>query len=66
MRRHRAHLSGCAAILLFGGMAPAGDSAKVGEKVTDYDFGRLLNGDGRTAFAEFRGQPILLEWWGTR
>lgn len=39
---------------------------QVGEKVPDHDFGAMLFGDGRTKLSEYIGQPVLLEWWGTR
>ncbi len=39
--------------------------AEVGEVVAEFSFGAMLNGDGRTKISEFRGQPILLDFWGT-
>lgn len=42
-----------------------GQAAGVGEAVAEFDFGPMLNGDGRTKLSEFRGQPILIDFWGT-
>ena len=39
---------------------------QVGEKVPDHEFGFIYFGDGRTKLSEYIGQPVLLEWWGTR
>lgn len=39
--------------------------AQVGDKVADFAFGPMLNGDGRRKLSEFRGQPILIDFWGT-
>jgi hypothetical protein len=39
--------------------------AQVGDKVAEFAFGPMLNGDGRSKLSEFRGQPILLDFWGT-
>lgn len=48
---------------------PAQDSARkvaqVGDQVPEFSFGAMLNGDGRSKLSEFRGQPILLDFWGT-
>ena len=48
---------------------PAQDGARtvaqVGDQVPEFAFGAMLNGDGRTKLSEFRGQPILLDFWGT-
>lgn len=41
------------------------EPAQVGDKVAEFDFGPMLNGDGRTKLSEFRGQPILIDFWGT-
>lgn len=41
--------------------------AEVGEKVPDFELGEVVqNGDGRTSLAEFRGSPVLVDFWGTR
>lgn len=37
----------------------------VGDKVADCTFPTFLNGDGRQTLAEFFGQPVLIEQWGT-
>lgn len=39
--------------------------ASVGEKVPDVSFPAFLNGDGRQSLAEFFGQPIVIDVWGT-
>ena len=56
--------------LLSAGSATAQDQvrsgpAQVGDKVAEFAFGSMLNGDGRSKLSEFRGQPILLDFWGT-
>ena len=50
------------------GLAPAQDQqvAQVGDQVAEFTFGPMLNGDGRAKLSEFRGQPILIDFWGTR
>lgn len=37
----------------------------VGDKIADCTFPTLINGDGRQALAEFFGQPVFIEQWGT-
>jgi hypothetical protein len=54
-----------ASLLVLGSTVFAG-GAGAQEKVGDFDFQNLLNGDGRTSLSEFFGQPVLLDWWGTR
>jgi hypothetical protein len=39
--------------------------ANVGEKVPDATFPTFLNGDGRQSLAEFFGQPVMIDIWGT-
>jgi hypothetical protein len=39
--------------------------ANVGDKVPDVTFPTFLNGDGRQALAEFYGQPVMIDIWGT-
>jgi hypothetical protein len=57
---------GIAACLLAASSASAQGIA-VGEKVADFEFRSIvLNGDGRTRISEFLGQPVLIEFWGTR
>ncbi len=54
------------ALTLLAGLAAA-QGLKVGEKAPDYSFnGLMLNGDGRTDLKEFRGNVLMLDWWGTR
>jgi hypothetical protein len=43
----------------------AQQSASVGQKVPDVSFPNFLNGDGRQTLAEFFGQPIVIDEWGT-
>jgi hypothetical protein len=51
------------AALLVGAVAAQG--LKVGEKAPDFSFsGVMLNGDGRTDLKEFRGNVLMLDWWG--
>lgn len=40
--------------------------ARVGDPVPDFTFATLQNGDGRSSLQEFRGRPVLLDFWGTR
>lgn len=43
-----------------------GAEAGIGDKVADFDFPTmLLNGDGRSKLSEFRGSPVILDFWGT-
>jgi hypothetical protein len=58
----------CSITLLATGALSAQQPAdvQVGEKVPDHEFGEILFGDGRTKLSEYIGQPVLLEWWGTR
>jgi len=39
--------------------------ATVGQKVVDTQFPQFLNGDGRQKLADFFGQPIVIDEWGT-
>lgn len=40
--------------------------ARIGDPVPDFAFPTLHNGDGRVSLHEFRGRPVLLDFWGTR
>lgn len=60
----------CFALALAPCPLPAQDGARsgpaqVGEIVAEFAFPPMLNGDGRTRLSEFRGQPILIDFWGT-
>lgn len=59
---------GATAFLLVAAGLPAQDDAQVtvGGKLTHVELGPMYNGDGRTNLAEFVGQPVLFEFWGTR
>lgn len=37
----------------------------IGSKVPDHTFPTFLNGDGRQTLAEFFGQPVVIDRWGT-
>jgi len=39
--------------------------AKVGDKVPSFALDKMLNSDGRSNLDEFRGQPVLVDFWGT-
>ena len=39
--------------------------AKIGDKVPSFGLDKMLNCDGRTNLDEFRGQPVLVDFWGT-
>lgn len=58
---------GATALLLVAAGLPAQDGQKVevGGKLTQVELGPMYNGDGRTKLAEFVGQPVLFEFWGT-
>lgn len=45
--------------------AACAQRAEVGQQVPDFTFARLRNGDGRQKLSEFRGQVVMLEFWGT-
>lgn len=52
------------AVALLAGLAAA-QGLKVGQKAPDFTFnGVMLNGDGRTDLKEFRGNVLMLDWWG--
>jgi hypothetical protein len=53
------------ALLALAPRAPAQEASE-GEKVGDFTFRDLRNHDGRTALRDFRGQPVFIEFWGTR
>ena len=54
-----------AALAVISWNGPALDGAKVGDKVPSFAMEKLLNGDGRNNLDEFRGQPVLVDFWGT-
>ena len=45
-------------------VAAQGATPAVGEITLDYQFKNMISGDGRTSLKEFRGNVILLDWWG--
>lgn len=45
-------------------LAAQGATPAVGEITLDYQFKNFISGDGRTSMKEFRGNVILLDWWG--
>jgi hypothetical protein len=47
------------------GTSQAPKAAKIGEVVPDFEFPMVWNGDGRRKLSEFRGQPVMIEFWGT-
>jgi hypothetical protein len=53
------------AIAALTGVAFAQTRAEVGQQVPDFTFAKLRNGDGRQKLSEFRGQVVMLEFWGT-
>ena len=42
-----------------------GQSAKIGDKVPSFTFEKMVNSDGRTNLDEYRGQPLVVDFWGT-
>ena len=54
-----------AAVTLAAGTNQQGKAAKVGDKVPSFALGKMINGDGRTNLDEFRGQPVMVDFWGT-
>jgi hypothetical protein len=45
-------------------VAAQGAVPQVGEIVADYTFKNLVSGDGRTSMKDFRGNVVLIDWWG--
>lgn len=57
----------CLAVIAGSLVAQPPQKADVGQQVPDFDLPAiLLNGDGRTKLSEFRGSPVVLDFWGTR
>ena len=52
-------------VALLSAALAAQQRAAVGQAVPDFTFGKLRNGDGRQKLSEFRGQVVMLEFWGT-
>ena len=52
------------ALLFSAGASGQSAAVKEGDKVPDASFTTLLNNDGRTTLAEFRGNVVVLDWWG--
>jgi hypothetical protein len=46
-------------------VAAPGATPEVGEIIADYTFKNFISGDGRTSMKDFRGNVILVDWWGT-
>ncbi len=53
------------ALVLFAAPLFAQKTAAVGEAVPEFAFPKFLNGDGRQSIAEFYGQPVMIDFWGT-
>lgn len=68
---HRSSLSATAVLALLATLLPAqGQTAaraaeKIGDLVPEFTFPEFWNGDGRQSLSEFRGSPILIDFWGT-
>ena len=45
-------------------VAAPGATPAVGETTADHTFKILVSGDGRTSMKEFRGNVVLIDWWG--
>ena len=61
----RAALAVGFALFVAGAGAAQQSGLKVGEKAPDYTFtGDQLNGDGRVELKEFRGNVVMLDFWG--
>ena len=43
----------------------AAQNTAVGDTVPDTKVPTFLNGDGRQSLAEFFGQPVMIDVWGT-
>lgn len=56
---------GFAAMSLVLALPLCAQNTAVGDKVPDTKFPTFLNGDGRQSMAEFFGQPVMIEVWGT-
>jgi hypothetical protein len=59
MRKHIA----IAAMLLALPLA-AQKRAAVGETMSEFSFGKLLENDGRTGLADCYGYPVMIDFWG--
>jgi hypothetical protein len=44
--------------------ATQGATPEVGQITLDHTFKGFLTGDGRSSMKDFRGNVILLDWWG--
>jgi hypothetical protein len=42
-----------------------GAAAVVGKPAPEIQVGDWINGDGRSTLADFRGEVVMLEFWGT-
>jgi hypothetical protein len=56
---------GFAALSLLLALPLSAQNTAVGDKVPDTRFPTFLNGDGRQSLAEFFGQPVVIDVWGT-
>jgi hypothetical protein len=45
-------------------VAAQGATPAVGEITLDYEFKNFISGDGRKSLKDFRGNVVLLDWWG--
>lgn len=52
--------------LLLAALPAQNARVAVGERMPDVELAGLANGDGRTKLSEFRGQPVVVDFWGTR
>ena len=70
LRSSSLHAGLGAALLLAGSAAAQGQTApraaeKLGDLVPEFTFPEFWNGDGRQSLSDFRGSPILIDFWGT-
>jgi len=61
-----AGVAALAAATALGLAAPGSSGVEVGQSVS-YSFrAPLVNGKGAKSLEDFRGRPVLVEFWGTR
>lgn len=52
------------ALLLLALPLAAQKRAAVGETMSEFSFGKLLENDGRTGLADCYGYPVMVDFWG--
>ena len=50
--------------LIAAGLCAQGQVAKVGSKIPEIAFNKLIGADGRSTATELRGNVVMFDWWG--